>query len=265
MDIVFLNNKFVDKKNAKISLLSDAFQFGYGVYETLRTYGNKIILLPEDHIQRLFKSAKIIDLKIKHREKEILEMLKKTAKKSPHKIQKIKIISTTEGIIIISKPLKIDQKIYQGVKLKSMKVTRPYPEAKTLSYITSYLTHKLAAKENFYEALLIGENKEILEGSYSNIFWFEKNTLCTRGKNILHGITAQTVTKISPFKIKFTTIKLSDLLKKEEIFLTQTTKGIVPIVQIDNHKIGIGNTGEKTKNLTKLFDKYIKKYTERPK
>lgn len=257
--IILINNKFVKKAEAKISIFSTAFTYGYGAFETLRTYENKKVFKAKEHIDRLFKSAKQIELKIKYSKKEILEMLTKTAKKSKNKIQKIKIIVTEEGITIVSDKLKIQKNIYEkGVTCKSIEAHREMPTIKTLSFLSSYINNKKATNEGFYEAILINKTGQVYEGAYSNIFWFEKNILCTRENEILEGITREEILKISPFKIKFKTINIKELMKKEEVFLSQTTKGIVPISRINKTKIGTGKAGEKTQKLIEIFSFSIK-------
>lgn len=248
-----INGKFVSKSSAKVSVFSEAFMYGYGVFETLRTY-KKEVFKPKEHVKRLFQSAKTLDLKVKHKEKEIWEMLKKIAKKSPHKNQRIKIIAIPEATIITSIKQIEDPNIYEGVSTITINCSRAFPQAKTLSYLSSYLPHHEAAKKGYYEAILTDKKGEIFEGAYSNIFWFEGTTLCTRQEEVLQGITAETVKKLSPYSVKHKTINLKNLLQKSEIFLTQTSRGIVPITKINNEKIGSGKPGPKTKELIKLFD-----------
>lgn len=251
--LIMINGKFVAKSSAKVSVLSEAFMYGYGVFETLRTYNHRIFKAKE-HIKRLFNSAKILDFKIPQTEKAIKEMLETISTKSPEQNQRIKVIATPEDIIITSIKLEENSQIYQGVKCITVSCPRAFPQAKTLSYLSSYLPHKEATKKGYYEAILTNKSGEILEGAYSNIFWFEGNTLCTRKEDVLPGITAQTVINLSPFPVKYKTITLSNLLKKQEIFLTQTTKGILPITQINKTKIGPGTLGPKTQKLMELFE-----------
>jgi len=250
--LILFNNKFIAPEKSKIPILSESFMYGYGVFETLRTY-NKKPFKTKEHIDRLYKSAKIINLKIKEKKSDIEKMVNKISKKSTHKNQRIKIIAIKEGIFLVSIKLTITPDIYKGVSCKAVKCTRHLPKAKTLSYLDSYLSHTKAEKNGYFEALLVNDNQEILEGAYSNIFWFEKNSLCTPEKNVLEGITRQTIIDISPYKIKFKTIKLKDLLKKSEIFLTQTTTGIIPITKINNKLLNSGNPGTKTLELMERF------------
>ncbi len=249
-----VDNKFV--KEAVFSITGSIGR-GYGVFETLRTYENKECPFAKLHLKRLFQSAKIIDLKIKYSKSEILKMLNKVINKSPHKIQRIKIMAIREGLILTSIKARINPSIYKGVSIKSMQITRSMPEIKSLSHLPSFLAHKKAVKQGFFEALLIDEKGEVFEGAYSNVFWFEGNTLCTRKDKVLPGIIRELIIKNSPFKIKFKTIKLKDLIKKDAIFLTNSINLIVPVVKLDNKKINNGKVGERTKRLIEEMKKII--------
>lgn len=252
---IMINGKFVAKKNAKVSVLS-SFGRGYGIFETLRTYGDKKLFQTKEHMDRLFDSAKKIDLKIKYNKTQISKMLEKIVNKTSYKTQIIKIMAIEDYLILISNPLKLDKKIYEGVKCMSTICIRSLPEVKSISYIASYLSHKKAEKKGCFDAILTDKNGEVYEGAYSNLFWFEGNTLCTRKDEVLPGITRETLFKISPFKIKFKKTKLKELKKKKEVFLTTSVKGIVPIIQIDKTKTGNGKPGKNTKLLMKHFDEY---------
>ena len=252
MTIMF-NGKFVSKKNAKISMLSDSFLHGYGVFETLRTYGGIVIEGPA-HIDRLFLSAKIIGLKIKYKKSEIISMISKVVSKSPAKNQLIKVVAVMEGLIVFSNTLVINPSIYKtGVACLCVECGRILPEVKSISYLGSHVSHFGAVKQGYYDAILTDKKEEVFEGSYANVFWFEGDILCTRKDEVLHGITAEMVIKLSPFKVKFKNINKRDLVKKSEVFLTQTTRGVIPVTKIDKTKIGGGKIGKKTKKLMEIY------------
>ncbi|MBD3330321.1 hypothetical protein GF354_02195 [Candidatus Peregrinibacteria bacterium] len=254
--LILKNNRIIRKNNATISIFSEAFMYGFGVFETLRTYNSKTFEL-EAHINRLFNSAKEIKLKIPYSKKRIETMVKKLVKLLKFENQLIKIISTKEDLFIISSKLKYKESLIKdGVAVKTIELQRKLPSIKSISYLSSYIANNEAKNKNYYEALLIDSHKNISEGAYSNIFWFERDKLCTNSKNILHGITREIVIKISPFKVKYKGIKLSSLLNKKEIFLTQTSKGIIPVVKIDKTIINKGVPGHKTKELIKRFSDY---------
>ena len=230
-----------------------AFMYGFGVFETLRTYNGEIFRA-EAHINRLFSSAQKISFEIAETKKQILEWLELVREKSGISEQRMKIVAIPEGIWILSIPLVNDSKVFDGVSMKSINAERLFPEAKTLAYLDSYLAHTKAQKEGFYEALLIDHLGEVREGAYSNFFWFEGETLCTRKEGVLAGITREEILKISPFPIKLKNISFEDLKKCNEAFLTQTSKGIVPVVQIDSIVLNEGNVGERTRKLMRLFE-----------
>ncbi len=254
MTVILINNKFVSEKKATISVLSDSFQRGYGVFETLRTYGNKKLFLEKEHIERLFKSARNLDLKIKYSQAEIESMLKKVVEKSTNEIQRLKIIAIKEGLIINSTAFKDEKKLLNGVSLMSIECQRSLPEIKSISYLPSVLAHEKATEKGSYDALLIDEEENVYEGGYCNIFWFENDVLCTTKDKILEGITRNAIIKWSPFKVKLKSIKLKSLIERSEIFLTQSTRGILPVIKIDKTKIGDLIIGEKTKHLIKILN-----------
>lgn len=254
--IVLHNNKFV--KDAKVSATGSIGR-GYGIFETIRTFNNKELPLLDKHLARFFNSAKKISLKSKYSKTEISKMVKKVAKKSPHKIQRIKLMATPEDLIIFSVKANIDPKIYKnGVSLQSTTITRSLPEIKSISYLPSFLAHENAVKKGHFDALLINDKEEVFEAAYANIFWFEGSTLCTRKEGVLPGITREIILKNSPFKIKFKTIKLEELKKKSEIFATQSINLIVPVTRIGSKKIGNGKVGKRTEELTKNFENHLR-------
>lgn len=252
--LISINNKIVKDQEAKIPISSSLLR-GFGVFETMRTYENKKFFKPENHLQRLFDSAKKINLKVKYSKPQILRTIDKISKRSPHKIQRIKIIALENQLIITSEK-EVIPKLNKGVKCMSVNCVRSLPEVKSVSYLPSYFSHEKAVAKGFYEAILVDDEEYIYEGAYTNIFWFEGDNLCTRKDKILPGIIRDTVVKISPYPVKFKTIKLKELITKEEVFLTNSIKGIVAVTQINKEKI---KTDQKTKILADLLDTYIKK------
>lgn len=250
--VILFNNKIINQKQAVLPITSQAVMHGYGVFETLRTYSKEVFKLNE-HIDRLLNSAVCIDLEIKYNKEEISDMVKKIVNASEYEEQRLKVMAIEEGIYIISEQLIIDQEVYQGVGIKSVECIRTIPQAKLLSYIDSYVSHQKSVRDGFYDALLIDKNKEVYEGAYSNIFWFENNKLCTRRDAVLLGITRQAIIDISPWQICYKTILLEELKQKQEIFLTQTSTGLVPVIKIDEKIIGNGMPGKQTVKLIKLF------------
>lgn len=250
--IILFNNRFVSIKDAKVSAVSDTFLRGYGLFETLRTY-NKKLFQARPHVDRLFGSAKFIGLKMRYSRTEILAMLKKVVAKARLNDQRLRILVINEGVIVTSEPLTIDTKVYKGVACETVKCYRSVPEIKSISYIGPYLSHEKAVKHGCFEAILTNASGYIFEGAYSNVFWFDGDRLCTRKHSVLPGITAELIMKNPIFKMKFDKITAGELCKKKEVFLTQTSTGIVPVIKVNGCKIGNGKVGEKTKKLMEYF------------
>lgn len=257
--IILQNNKF--RSDARVSVTGDVAR-GYGVFETLRTYGDKKLPLLQRHLDRLFVSADKIGLKARYSKKEIAKMVERVVEKSFFKIQRVKILAFSKDLIVISVPAKIKTNIYNGVALENVKMMRTLPEIKSISYLPSFLAHEKAVKKGFFDAVLVNDKEEVTEGSYSNVFWFEGNDLCTREKDIFPGMVREILLKHTSYKIKFKNIKIEDLKKKEEVFITQSINLIVPVVRIDDKKIGEGLVGQRTKKIMKEFDDFIEKITK---
>lgn len=257
---ILINNKITEKNEAKISIFSEAFMYGYGVFETMRTYENKSIPFIDEHINRLLKSAEKIALKPKYNQKQITNQIQKIIKLEPNELRKIKIILIPDFLIIISEKL---PRIKKEITCKTEITKRENPEIKSLSYLSSYLAHQNSVKNGKDEAILIDRDNWIYEGAYSNLFWFEKDVLCTRKDNVLPGIMAGQIEKISPYKFLYKKIKLKELIKKEEIFISNSIRGISAVTEIDNQKIGNGKTGKNTQNLQSQLDSHLNRLINR--
>jgi branched-chain amino acid aminotransferase len=257
--VVSIDGKIVDEKNACVPVTSDAFLFGFAVFETIRTYNKKIFRL-DDHLARLYISADVIGLKPKWNFKQTYKAVADILGKSEYKEEKIRVILTKSSLIIIVEKLQEKPASFyaKGVKLVSYIGKRNTPRAKVLADSFTYLAKHHAENCGVYEALLVDPKKYyIRECAYANIFWVDGDKLYTTNKDILYGITRDTVAEIYG-KCNFKGIKLKSLLNADEVFITQTTSGILPVVEIDGYKIGEGKPGPVTKKLMKEFNKLVR-------
>ncbi|MER3581511.1 MAG: hypothetical protein C4347_01535 [Patescibacteria group bacterium] len=121
-----------------------------------------------------------------------------------------------------------------------------------------------AKKKKAFEVLLLDRNKMVLECTTSNFFTVKKNKVYTPPlKNVLEGITQKFIFKLMkenkiPFEEK--EIKYEELKIIDECFITATNKEIIPVVKIDNFKIGSGKPGKITLNLINLFKQFVENY-----
>lgn len=251
--IIYFNGKKIKEEKAHIPILSDAFLSGLAVYETLRTYGGKFFCLKE-HLKRLAYSADQINLHPKWKMNEIEKQIHEI-NISSHKEVKIKILLTSINLIFIVEELieKSGAFYQEGVKLIPYFGERNLPEVKKIGDLTPYLARQEAEKKEAYEAILVDRNNRVRECAAANLFWVKKGQLFTTDKQILKGITRDIVIQLSG-TCQFDEIKYEELCKAEEVFITQTSTGIIPVTQIGNHKIGLKSPGIVTQALMEKFE-----------
>ncbi|MFQ6605608.1 MAG: aminotransferase class IV [Fidelibacterota bacterium] len=235
--IILWNNDWVEKDEAQIPLLSPAVQYGFGAFETLRQNADGSVILPDEHVRRLTSSLEAIGLNSPFTLLEIRSMIDRIAQRGNGSLRRIKIIVVPEGVALLSEPIRIASEIYQGVAMKTVIQKRPLPEVKSLSYLECFLSYRDARNAGYFEALIVGPEGEVFEGSRSNIFWVDGKELFTREAEVLPGITRQLVIDLSSAPVRYASINVSELKRKEEVFITSSTLGIVPVTRIDDFSL----------------------------
>jgi len=260
--MIYFNGQYFTGSDLKISPLVDSYMYGYGVFETLRTYNGQIFKLSE-HIDRLFYSAQILEIKNIISKDELIKKTIEVFAKSKLSESRIKIVLTNTELMIWPQELTLRSSDWYktGINIVTYFTQRSFPEVKSMNCLANVMGQKWARKNNCYEALLIDQNNIVREGCYSNLFWVKNNILYTTKTKILKGITRQIVLKIARDMMKIQEIDSSiDQVKlADEVFITNTTSEILPVCKIDNNVIAEGRVGQKTKLLMELFkkNKYI--------
>lgn len=235
------------------------FNYGYGAFETLRSYNGKPFKVQE-HLERLQRSAEHIQL---HIEPDNMLLTRWLANHCTSEFDvRLKIVAAVGKIYITSQPLQIDSTIYtEGVSVDLQSVERWQPTIKSLAYSQEYLAHELAVRNGHYDALLMNHAQEITEGAYCNIFSIKNDVISTPRYSILQGITRNTIIELAKpyYAIEERKLSLEELMVTDECFLTQTSAGIVPIVRIDKHSVGSGKPGPITQHLIDVFNEYVEK------
>ena len=274
---IWINGSFEKWDEAKVHVLNHGLHYASCVFEGIRIYNGKIFKLNE-HIQRLYKSAEILDLKIPFQLNDICLHVKDVVKKQNVKNGYIRPVvwrgsemmaisaekaSTNIAIACWEWPSYFSpDKLLQGINLSVAEWTRPSPQsaptdskAAGLYMICSLSKHK-AEKEGFDDALMLDYRGYIAEATGANIFFVKNGELFTPKPDcFLNGITRQTVIKIARrIKIKVTEdhFKLDFVSNCSEAFLTGTAVEITPINSINNYKF-------KERTITKkLIDEFNK-------
>lgn len=273
--IVFLNGKFVDAKDAKISVFDHGFLYGDGVYETLRTYNGKIWQM-EKHISRLRNSAKLLSIKVPWSSAQIGKWLEILIRKNRYKESRIRLTVTRgenkfnfkkcvkPSILIVAEKFKPQpEEIYKkGVGVATAKIERFIPAAKSISLLP-LVKGRSGLSKKIYEVFFVTREGFVTEGTVTNVFIVKKGVLITPKDKILLGTTREFVLKLAReagLKVLARNFKTGELRSADEVFITNAPRGIVPVCKVDDKKIGKECPGGITRLLMKNFSDKIKKY-----
>ncbi len=268
----YLNDQWVTSENLKISGFDLAVTRGFGVFDFLRTYQRRPFMLKQ-HINRFFNSAQLLNLKIPKTKKEIEKIVFEGIRKNPEGELNIKMIltggETVDGITPVGKHLLLvtftpvviyPEKLYQkGVKVITVKGRRFLPTAKYLNYTEAVLAMMRAKKQKAEEALYVDEEGRITEATRCNFFVVMAGRLITPKKGILLGITRQVVLLLAKkltIPVEEKDIFISQIKDFDEAFITASNKEIMPVVKIDDKKVGGGEVGKVTRTLMREFDQF---------
>lgn len=234
----------------------EKFAFGNGVYETLRTM-NFIPVFYQEHSNRLIATIKHLQIAFAITPQELKKAVLRVISDFDEPNQRLRIIINNAHWIIYTSPLNLDQRIYKGVKVLTVSAVRSRAELKTTDY-SAYLNAWQQAQQNHcFEAVLCDHNDQITEGSRSNIFWVKNRTLFTRENEVLPGITRHIVLKLFNNKVNYSSCSRNELIKMDEVFLTNSGSGIIPVIAVNEKTIGKGAPGEYTKTIKEHYDRHM--------
>ncbi len=268
-NFVYLNNKYVNFKDAKIHIEDRGFQFSDSVYEVIKVLSKKLLDI-DFHISRLKYSTNELNFNVKINKLHLKNIFLRLVKKN--KLSNgIVYLQITRGVqsrehaykknlkpnIIIytaKKKFNLPNNNYRGYKA----ITYPdirwgRPDIKTTSLLANILAASEANKKGAYETILF-KGKKITEASHSNVWIIKNNKVITHpaNKEILKGVTRTILIKIINslgLKLIEKEFSLKELFKSDEVFITSSGSFVSPIIQIDKIKINKGKIGPITKNL----------------
>ena len=276
-NFVYLNNKYVNFKDAKIHIEDRGFQFSDSVYEVIKVLNNKLLDI-DFHIRRLKYSTKELNFNIKIN-KNFLTKIFITIVKMNKLSNGIIYLQITRGLqhrehaykknlkpnIIIytaKKKFNLPNKNYKGYKA----ITYPdirwgRPDIKTTSLLANILAATEASKKGAYETIFF-KGKKITEAAHSNVWIIKNNKIITHPANreILRGVTRTVLINLiknQGFKLIEKEFSLNELFKADEVFITSSGSLVTPIIQVDQTKINNGKIGPMTKALALNFYKSI--------
>jgi branched-subunit amino acid aminotransferase/4-amino-4-deoxychorismate lyase len=235
-----------------------------GYYSTFRTFdGGRRVLGLTAHLRRLYDpvAAPEVDQSTLRRQ---LSMLLEPFRPGEARVRAV-MTKQGEVYLAIAALALLPREIYEnGVRVETTEMQRQHPRLKSTGFIgRSDAERRHIARKGIFEALLVKDGK-ILEGMTSNFFYVVQRDgrprLCTASEDILLGITRETVIEIARGRgldVQFQPLELSLLGMIDEAFITSSSRGIVPVAQIDRAGIGQGKPGPITKDLTTFYEGYV--------
>jgi len=235
-------------------------QLTEGYYSTFRTYDKCTRVLGlTSHLKRL---PDIDASSLRRHLNQLLESYRSGE-------ARVRVIKTNRGQIFIAiEPLKfLPVETYQrGVRVETTEVKRESPRIKSTTFIgQSEIARRQLIQSNIFEALLT-QNKRILEGMTSNFFYILSSVLYTAQNSILLGITRRNIIRLARnhgLEVRYRPLRLDQLSEVSEAFITSSSRGIVPVIQIDDVIVGEGCPGEVTKQLMVAYEDYVLKSAEK--
>ncbi|MBN1621317.1 MAG: branched-chain-amino-acid transaminase [Endomicrobiales bacterium] len=278
---IYLDGKFVEQKDAKISVFDHGLLYGDGVFEGIRAYNGRVFRLKE-HLDRLYNSARAIMLDIPLNKDEMEKAVLDTIRENKLKDAYVRLVITRgvgdlgldpdkcpkATVFIIADKISLYPKEYytKGLDLITASTKRNIPDAlnpcvKSLNYLNNILAKIEAKRAGSPEAIMLNPWGFVSECTGDNIFIMNNDMFITppTSAGILEGITRNAVIELirSKFKmnVKESLFTAYHIYTAKECFLTGTAAEVIPVVKVDGRAIGSGKPGKNTLKLIEEFRK----------
>jgi branched-chain amino acid aminotransferase len=275
---VYVNGKFFDKSEAKVSVYDHGLLYGDGVFEGIRVYAGKVFRLRE-HLERLYESARHIYLEIPLAREQMAEAVLGTVQANAKQDAYVRLVVTRgagglgldpdktsdpQVIIIVDDISLYPPELYEkGMEIVTAATIRNHPNAlsprvKSLNYLNNILAKIEARRAGCMEAIMLNHNGEVAECTADNLFLVKRGELRTPPTHagILEGITRATVIELAHaanVPVREMTLTRHDVYAADECFLTGTGAEVIPAVKCDGRPIGTGKPGPITRQLRERF------------
>jgi branched-chain amino acid aminotransferase len=278
MTKIYINGKLYDKADAKVSVYDHGLLYGDGVFEGIRVYNGKVFRLRE-HVDRLYESARHIQLEIPISREKMAEAINSTVLANGRQDGYIRALVTRgagtlgldprktsdpQVIIIVEDIALYPRELYdRGLDIITAGTIRNHPDAlnpriKSLNYLNNIIAKMEAIHAGCLEALMLNHKGEVSECTGDNIFIINRGTLKTPplDAGILEGVTRNAVLELArAAQIPAQEVALTrhDIYTADECFLSGTAAEVIPVVKCDGRLIGNGQPGPLTKQLRERF------------
>ncbi len=271
----FFNGEFISNEVPVLTPYELGMLRGYGIFDFLRIVNGVPVFL-EDHLDRFYTSAALMDLKVGYSRKQIVDYVDTLVQINKVGYSGVRLVltggfsdsgftSTKSNFYLLQHILKENPKHYfeKGIKLITVDYIRDFPKIKTLNYALVLRNQKLLKKEGAFDVLYVKDDF-ISESSRSNFFIVKNKTIITSEENALSGITRKKLLELceGKYRVQIRPVQFKELRTADEAFICGSTKALVPVVRVDRIKIGNGRPGKFTAQLRAEFKEMQKVYVK---
>ena len=281
MEWMFLNGRFVERREAAAPALDRGLLYGYGLFETMRSYGGRVFRL-EEHYRRLCEGAAVLDLPPPAFALDDLRVaIDALLRENGLEDARIRLTVTAgpengDGQVLLVATALTDypQELYErGMAAVTSAIRRnetsPLSRVKSLNCLDNILAREDARRRGADHAILLNTRGFVAEGSASNVFLVSDGRLLTPGieSGALPGITRAAVIELAReagIACAEGEVEATTLASAAEAFLTNSILGVMPLTRLDGRAVGGGRPGPTTRAISRLYDQAVAQETAAP-
>jgi D-alanine transaminase len=266
------NGQLIPPGEASVSVLNPAIYGAYGVYESMQV-ADGVVFEPEAHLQRLARSAAILELPLPAPLSEIGRWIDAVVAESdvPDCTIRLFVVGPENGgeasaFIWAQPPTRYPASYYRdGVAAVTFEAHRYLPQAKSLNSLASFMAQRHARAAGAHEAFLHHAGC-VTEGSNSNVFAVVSGEVLTAPEpEVLSGVTREIVISLARrngIPLREAPLQLDQMEKWDECFITSTSRHVMPVTAVDAWPVGGGSVGPVTARLCALFEGYFAAFAQ---
>ena len=292
-DLIWMNGEFVAWEDAKVHVLTHGLHYGTGVFDSMRCYETELgpaVFRNVDHLERLLRSAELYYMPVPYTVAQLraatLELVARNGLSSCYIRPLVNRGYGQMGLNPLEAPVDVtiacwewgaylgEDGLRHGVRAKVSSWRRISPESliphakASGQYLNSVLAKVESLKAGYEEAILLDDHGHVCEGTGENVYVVRGGEIATPGQHnsILDGITRRSVIQIAQdlgYTVVERNVARAEMYLADEVFLSGTAAELVPVREIDDHRIGTGEPGEVTRVLQAEFDSAVHGRSER--
>jgi len=278
-----MNGELIGRDEATVSIFDHGLLYGDGVFEGIRAYDGTIFKL-EEHVERLYRSARVINLEIPYEFEETVEAVVETVRANGLRDSYVRLVVTrgegdlgldpehcsTPTVFIIAADIELypEEAYERGLELVTVPTRRNRPEAinprvKSLNYLNNIMAKMEARLAGYEEGIMLDDQGYVVECTGDNIFVLDGDgAILTPPPHmgVLEGITRESLIELARdegYEVREQPLNRYDLYVAEECFVTGTAAEVLPVVRIDGRPINGGTPGPAARTLIERFREYV--------